>query len=164
MSKGNDWIDVKAEVNLIKDYLTIQSLRYSDILRFEIRVDDDIQKYPMLKLTLQPLVENALYHGIKNKRGGGVITVWGYREKDELVFRIEDDGVGMTEKQLAHIAHELYQKPHSVEVTGDGGFGLKNVNSRIKLYYGEQYGLTLRAREGGGMIAEVRLGLESGNV
>ena len=164
LSKGYDWISVQTEVNLVRDYLIIQKIRYAEILDFNIEIEADILQYPMLKLTLQPLVENALYHGIKNKRGGGRIVVKGWKNGEELVFIVDDNGAGMPKSQLASLTNELENQPNSIDVAGEGGYGLKNVNSRIKLYYGSRFGIRITSSEAVGTCVEVRLGLEGANV
>lgn len=145
LSKGKDWIDVKDEVEHIRSYLIIQKIRYRDILDFRIEVDDDILNYKILKLTLQPIVENALYHGIKYRRAGGTIIINGKKTNEGLLqFEVNDNGIGMSEEKLAEIQAELNND--SVEpVIKENGFGLNNVHKRIRLYYGKQFGITLKS-------------------
>ena len=110
LSKGESEITIRNEREHVKNYLEIQRYRYQDILDYEIDISDDILDYHIQKLTLQPIVENAIYHGIKNKRGGGKITVEGYLsnrdEKSEgdvsgtIIFKIKDSGIGMNEEEL----------------------------------------------------------------
>lgn len=141
LSKGKDWISISDEVSHIRSYLIIQKIRYRDILDFSIEVDSSILEYKILKLTLQPLVENALYHGIKNKREGGTIIIRGYKvDEDRIVFEIIDNGAGMPAERLAEIRNEL-GSGLMAPVVNDSGFGLNNVHKRIRLYYGTQYGL-----------------------
>jgi two-component system sensor histidine kinase YesM len=145
LSKGRDWISIKDEVEHVRSYLIIQKIRYRDILDFKIEVDEDILNYKILKLTLQPVVENALYHGIKNRRSGGTILIKGSKSDDGyLVFEIIDNGIGMTEEILLQLQSELDND--SIEPTiKESGFGLSNVHKRIKLYYGKQYGICLKS-------------------
>ena len=145
LSKGKDWIDVKDEVEHIRSYLIIQKIRYRDILDFQIEVDEDILNYKVLKLTLQPVVENALYHGIKYRRTGGTIFIKGTKTSDGLLrFEVNDNGIGMSEEKIAEIQAELNND--SIEpIVKDSGFGLNNVHKRIRLYYGKQYGITLKS-------------------
>ena len=148
LSKGKDWIPVREEVEHISSYLTIQKIRYRDILDFAIDVEPEALDATMLKLTLQPLVENALYHGIKNKRSGGVITVRGRRWDDNrLLVEVSDNGIGMTAEKVAQLRTALASEGFA---GSDSGFGLCNVNQRVKLYYGKQYGLTLESEYGQG--------------
>ncbi len=145
LSKGKEWITIKEEIEHIKSYLIIQKMRYRDILDFKIEVEEDILDSKILKLTLQPLVENALYHGIKNRREGGTINIKGSKlEDNRLEFQVIDNGMGMAAERLVQIREELDND--SIEpVLKDSGFGLANVHRRIKLYYGKQYGITIES-------------------
>lgn len=142
LSKGQDWITIGEEIERTRSYLTIQKMRYRDIMDFGMEVDQAISDYTILKLILQPLVENALYHGLKNQRGGGTITVRAKQRNDnEVLIEVEDDGVGFTPEKLAQI--NAMMNDDSDEIRFERGFGLNNVTKRIKLYYGKQYGLTI---------------------
>jgi two-component system sensor histidine kinase YesM len=148
LSKGKDWITVGEEIEHISSYLTIQKIRYRDILDYVIDVDPEVLDATMLKLTLQPLVENALYHGIKNKRSGGVITVRGRRWDDgHLLVEVSDNGIGMTAEKVAQLRAALANEGLAAR---ESGFGLCNVHQRVKLYYGKQYGLTVESEYGQG--------------
>ena len=129
LNKGNEWVHVKDELKHIESYLTIQKIRYRDILDYSIECEKSIRQSKILKLLLQPLVENALYHGIKYKRSKGLITVHGWMETDDeyrnwLCFSVEDNGIGMKAAKLAAIRE---QKSSS--------YGLYNVCKRMELYY-----------------------------
>jgi two-component system, sensor histidine kinase YesM len=146
LSKGQDWITIDQEIEHVKSYLTIQKMRYRDILDYQIEVEEEILSGTILKLTLQPLVENALYHGIKKKRDGGTITVRARRAAENLIFlEILDDGIGFTPYKLGQLQRAMNQDSEDFSFS-DGGFGLENVNRRIKLYYGKQYGLTIESQ------------------
>lgn len=146
LSKGKDWITVRDEIEHIESYLAIQKMRYRDILDYRIDMPNDLCDGQMLKLTLQPLVENALYHGIKNKRNGGMIVVRGRRlDGDLLQIQIEDNGIGMMQEQLTQ-TRALLDTPFDDAVIGENGYGINNVNQRIKLYYGQQYGLAIESK------------------
>jgi two-component system, sensor histidine kinase YesM len=146
LSKGQDWITIDQEIEHIRCYLTIQKLRYQDILDYSIEVDEDILTGTILKLTLQPLVENALYHGIKNKRTGGLIIVRARRAgQDEVMLEIIDDGVGFTPYKLGRIKASLADDTGDISLS-ESGFGLENVHKRIQLYYGKQYGLSVQSK------------------
>jgi two-component system sensor histidine kinase YesM len=136
LNRGDEWVRVQDEFNHIKSYLTIQKIRYRDILDYSIEYEYEMEQSIMLKLLLQPLVENALYHGIKNKRGKGTIIVRGWSEKDHLCFSVADNGIGMTEEQLASVREQLAgmpgQKTPEVE---NRIYGLYNVAKRLELYY-----------------------------
>jgi two-component system, sensor histidine kinase YesM len=108
LSKGMDWITIGEEVDRIRNYLTIQKMRYQDILDFETEVEDGVAQNTILKLLLQPLVENALYHGIKNKRQKGMISVRARRRgRDEILFEVQDNGIGFKPQKLAKLRAEL---------------------------------------------------------
>jgi two-component system, sensor histidine kinase YesM len=144
LSKGMDWITIGEEVERIKSYLTIQKMRYRDILDFKIEVGQDVAENTILKLILQPLVENALYHGIKNKRQGGTISVRARRNGEgEVLLEVEDDGIGFTPEKLAQLRAEL--DDDSGDIKMESGYGIGNVNNRIRLYYGKQYGLSVQS-------------------
>jgi len=146
LSKGKDWIPIQQEIEHVRSYLTIQKMRYRDILDYEIDVDQDVLDGTILKLTLQPLVENALYHGIKSKRNGGIIAVRARRAEPNLILlEVEDDGVGFTPYKLAQIQASLNDDSSEISLK-ESGFGLENVNKRIKLYYGRQYGITVQSQ------------------
>jgi len=146
LSKGKDWIPIQEEIEHVRSYLHIQKIRYRDILDYEIDVDDNILDGTILKLTLQPLAENALYHGIKNKRSGGTIWVRARRkDQNQVLLEVQDDGIGCTPYRLARIQERLDDESYEISQE-DGGFGLANVNKRIKLYYGNQYGLSIESQ------------------
>ena len=142
LSSGADWIPLSQEKKHIEGYLKIQQTRYRDIMKYEIDIPDEIGKYYILKLLLQPLVENALYHGIKIRRGGGTIYVIAREEEGYLVFCVKDTGCGMTPEQLEELNKRI-RKENPKFSEGGGGFGLVNVNMRIRLYYNEPEGLQI---------------------
>jgi two-component system sensor histidine kinase YesM len=146
LSKGKDWISLRQELEHVNSYLKIQQMRYRDILEYRFEVDEGLLNNAILKLTLQPLVENALYHGIKTKRGGGEIVVSVKRGgRNSIVLEVCDDGVGFTPYKLAQIREVLSTESGGMTMN-KGGFGLPNVNKRIKLYYGNQYGLSIQSQ------------------
>ena len=136
LNRGNEWVRVQDELKHIESYLTIQKIRYRDILDYSIEYEDVMQQKTILKLLLQPLVENALYHGIKNKRGKGLISVHGWMENkdsDWLFFRVKDNGIGMTAEQSAAIQKQMDNPDDSPPEARS--FGLYNVGKRLELYY-----------------------------
>jgi two-component system sensor histidine kinase YesM len=144
LSKGKDWIAIREEIERTRSYLTIQKMRYRDIMDYQIEVDDAVANCTILKLILQPLVENALYHGLKNQRRRGAITIRAkQKNEDEVLLQVEDDGVGIPPEKLARITAMM--NDNSDEIRFERGFGLDNVNKRIKLYYGKQYGLSINS-------------------
>jgi two-component system sensor histidine kinase YesM len=166
LSKGMDWITIREEVERIRSYLTIQKMRYRDILDFKIEVDEDVAENTILKLILQPLVENALYHGIKNKRQGGMISVRARRKgEDEVMLEVEDDGIGFTSEKLAQLRAELDDDSGDIKL--ESGFGIGNVNKRIRLYYGKPYGLSIQSEYSTGtcvtLVIPAKMGAASQN-
>lgn len=150
LSKGEDIIPLSEEKRHTLSYLEIQQSRYRDILEFEMRIPDEFDKIMVPKLTLQPLAENALYHGIKNKRGGGRIIIEGIDDGDDLILRVSDNGQGMTKERLMEIKKAIR--------TGEReGFGLAAVAERIHLYYGSGYGMDIFSEEGRGTVTEIHL-------
>jgi two-component system sensor histidine kinase YesM len=144
LSKGRDWITISEEIERTRSYLTIQKMRYRDILDYRIEIDDDVRDNTVLKLILQPLVENALYHGIKNKRSGGMIHVRAGQNGDgQIVLEVEDNGIGFTPERLAHVRAQIGDD--SDEIRLESGFGIDNINKRVQLYYGRQYGLSIES-------------------
>ncbi len=151
ISNEQEVVTVAEEVEYTEAYLTIQKMRYKDKLEYEICVEPEIHQEEIVKLILQPLVENAIYHGIKYKEGKGMIRILGFKEGDCMILRVEDDGKGMDAETLAHI----FEK-HARD-TKSNGVGLKNVNERIQLYYGAEYGLTYESELGKGTKATIVL-------
>lgn len=143
LNRGLDWIPLKDEMEHVRSYLVIQQMRYRDILDYEIDAPEQLGDYRILKMTLQPIVENALYHGIKNKRGKGLIRVSCQSvSEQELRIVVEDNGIGMNEERLERLREQLGRHIIPEETTGSevsGGFGLHNVQQRLRLYYGESY-------------------------
>jgi two-component system sensor histidine kinase YesM len=136
LNRGDEWLRVKDEFKHIESYLTVQKIRYRDILDYSIEYEREMEQKVMLKLLLQPLVENALYHGIKNKRGRGTIVVRGWQEKGFLCFSVADNGVGMKSEQLASVKAQLEVNPaRIIGETENRIYGLYNVAKRLELYY-----------------------------
>jgi len=139
LSRGHEWITIAQELDHIKNYLTIQKIRYNDILNYEIHVDDELLDCPIIKLVLQPLIENAIYHGIKNKRGRGniqVIVEYTNITKRSIKIEIKDNGAGFTPERLLEVQEELKKGDVDSEKL-TSVYGLYNVNKKLKLYYGE---------------------------
>ena len=152
LSSGADWIPISQEKKHIEGYLRIQQTRYRDILRYEIDIPEEIGHYYILKLLLQPLVENAIYHGIKIKRGGGLIRVTAQLVDDMFEFAVSDTGTGMTEEQLKEL-NERMKKGQPTVSEGSGGFGMVNVNLRIRLYYNQPEGLKIESSNEGTTVS-----------
>ena len=148
LSSGADWIPVSQELKHVSAYLSIQKTRYRDILDYEVDQPEGLEEIYMLKLLLQPLVENALYHGIKNKRGGGKIQVRVKYQNGLMTFIVADTGKGMTPEQLKELEESLRAEiptAQAAQEPGHSGFGMRNVDMRIRLYYRKQRGLIMRS-------------------
>ena len=141
LNQGKDIISIREEIQHVRSYLEIQQVRYQDILKYEIQVPKELNKYMIPKITIQPLVENALYHGIKNKRGPGRITVGAKREKEYFVIFIEDNGIGINKERLEQVRNKILYKTSA----GNDIYGLYNVNERIRLNFGEKYGISIES-------------------
>ena len=139
LSHGIDFIPIHDEIEHVRNYLIIQQIRYSDVLSYEIDVDEDIPNKKILKLLLQPLVENSLYHGIKNTRDRGKITVSVKKDDGEIRFTVADTGIGMKPETLEALKYEINHG------NGEKGYGLFNVNRRLKLYYDLQEGIEIKS-------------------
>ena len=148
LSKGKDIIPLSEEERHTLSYLELQQSRYRDILEFEINIPAELDNIMVPKLTLQPLAENALYHGIKNKRGKGKILIEGFDLGEDMMLRVTDNGQGMTPERL----HEVQE---AIRTGERAGFGLAAVSERIALYYGPGYGLKISSTEGEGTVMEV---------
>ncbi len=155
LSHGQEFISIKEEERHIRSYLEIQQVRYHDILDYEIVIDSQLYPYKILKLTLQPLVENALYHGIKYKRAMGKITIRGSmiqeEGQDKICLLVEDNGVGMESEELERLQKEITRPCKETE----SGFGLANVNERIRMNFGMEYGMTIMSKKGEGTKVQV---------
>lgn len=148
LSKGKEVITIREEEQHIRSYLEIQQVRYHDILDYSIEIDPKIYNFHILKLTLQPLIENSLYHGIKYKRAKGEIRVTGHlvESKSNIELIVEDTGVGMDEDTLKRLREEIERPCKKTE----SGFGLANVNERIRMNFGPEYGMTIFSKQNEG--------------
>ena len=154
LSKGQSEITIQNEREHVKNYLEIQRYRYQDILDFEIDFEESILEYHIQKLTLQPIVENALYHGIKNKRGGGSIKVTGNEDGDDIVFTVQDTGKGMSEEELERLKSLI---AGNIVVEEQNGFGMANVEKRLQMQYGAAYGIKVDSTLDEGTTVTVRI-------
>lgn len=154
LSGDRDFISLKEEFQHIEAYLKIQSFRYRDILSFELDLPSDLEDYQIIKMALQPIVENALYYGIKYKRSMGKITVRAVDGDDCVRILVIDDGIGMEREELLELRHTVSIGGHITE--NDNGFGMANVAERLRMNYGETYGLFVDSEYGKGTTVEVR--------
>lgn len=151
LSKGKEYITIQEEELHILSYLQIQQARYRDILEYDVDMSQEIYPYKILKMTLQPLVENALYHGIKYKRAKGKITVTGSLKNQKIHLMVEDNGVGMEQEELDQLRIEIQRPCKETE----SGFGLANVNERIRMNFGAEYGMTIESAKGEGTRVKI---------
>lgn len=153
LSKGKSIILVKDELEHVRNYLMIQQMRFKNKFTYTIEAEPDTLELASLKLMLQPLVENAIYHGMEFMDGDGEIEVRVSREGEDLWFVIRDNGLGMTGEQVLSL---LSEHPHVTSRRGSG-IGVKNVNERIRLYFGEEYGLLIESEPDEGTVIRIHL-------
>lgn len=153
LSKGRAVIPLRDELDRIENYLTILKLRYKNKFRYEIDVPPNLLNSRILKLSLQPLVENAIYHGIKEQSEEGIILIRAIEGKDRIIIEIEDSGKGMSTEKIS----ELNNNIHNQSRGNDMSYGLHNVQERIEIFFGAEYGLSFRKRTGGGTIVSMIL-------
>ena len=145
LSHGKDIITVKEEITHVSNYLYIQKIRYKDKLNYVIHVDESLYAIEVPKLILQPLVENAIYHGVKAKRGGGTITITGVPEGENLVFTVQDNGAGMPQEKVEELNRRMSERSVLDE---QKSFGLFYIRERIQLCYGKGYGVHVESTLG----------------
>ena len=155
LNKGRDIVTIEDEINHIRNYVQIQNLRFENRIKLLMEIDGSLFHYNILKIVLQPIVENSILHGILEGRNmaEGTIRLRGRMEVNDIVLAVEDDGVGMSEEKTADIlTGESTSEAH--------GYGVRNINHRIKLCYGMQYGLTYHSSPGCGTLVEIRIPAE----
>lgn len=156
LSHGKDIITVKEEITHVSNYLYIQKIRYKDKLNYVIHVDESLYAIEVPKLILQPLVKNAIYHGVKAKRGGGTITITGVPEGENLVFTVQDDGAGMLQEKVEELNRRMSERSVLDEKKS---FGLFYIQERIQLCYGKGYGVHVESTLGEGTRVTITLPL-----
>lgn len=156
LNSGLDLVSIQDEMECIESYITILNMRYDDKINMTYDVEEDIKERKILKLILQPIVENAAHHGIRNKKGEGTISIKGYRDEDEIIFIVTDDGLGMSEDRIHEIVEGKIQKEKS-------GFGLYSSAQRISLYYGIAKPITITSELGNGTEITIRVKVISEN-
>ena len=156
ISNEDELVSIGQEAEYARSYLTIQKMRYKDKLEFQIDISPAIFGVKIIKLVLQPIIENAIYHGLKYKDSKGFLIVRGYQEGEKAVLEVEDNGVGMDEETLSHIFEKHKVNYHS------NGVGVYNVQKRLKLYYGEEYGIVYKSKKNEGTRAVITIPMETG--
>ncbi len=151
LSKGHEVISLSEELEHVHNYLIIQQIRYQGKFEFSIQVEEGLQDCPTIKLIVQPIVENAIYHGIKYLQEMGHITIKAYRRKPgAIVLEIQDNGVGMDEEKLTKIL--TFSGIHSPR---GSGIGVRNVHQRVQLYYGSDFGLEISSELDEGTLVRI---------
>ncbi|MBA4347633.1 MAG: hypothetical protein C0413_02135 [Clostridiales bacterium] len=149
LSGGSDIVSLEQEVHITASYLYIQMIRYNDCLKYSIDIPKELLSYQIPKLTLQPLVENAIYHGIRESSKMGEIRVFGRLEEGVCHISVQDSGCGMDERQLMRLRADINNADR------ESGFGLSSIHARLTLMYGDAYGLTVESELGAGTCATV---------
>lgn len=149
LNSGRELVSVEDEIDCIKSYVTILNVRYNNGIHLECEIEERMKKKKILKLIMQPIIENAVHHGIRNRDGEGTITIKGYEDEDEMIFIVTDDGVGMTEEQIADILNGRGKGSKS-------GFGLYSSIQRISLFYGINIPITITSEIESGTEITIR--------
>jgi two-component system sensor histidine kinase YesM len=159
LSKGKEMIPIEQELEMVRIYLNIQKIRFTDRFEFQFFLEPGVASYPVAKLILQPIVENAIMHGIRKLRVPGVITIIGRLEDDDVVLEVADNGVGMREEHIDTLKALLLTDVLAEDVITSSGYGLKNVDSRLKLTYGGHYRMSIHSSVEGnsGTIIQIRI-------
>lgn len=152
LNSGKDLVSVKDEIACIKSYITILNIRYENKIVVQYDVEEDILQEQMLKLILQPVVENAVHHGLAEKNHSGLIAIKGYRDEKELIFIVTDDGCGMSEELIEKIMRGETQKDKH-------GFGMYSLKQRVALYYHIENPVMIHSEVGSGTEVTIRLGI-----
>lgn len=149
ISKGHELIPIEKEVEHASSYLQIEKFRYKNQFTYSFQVEENCLPYLCNKITLQPIIENAIYHGVNQMVDEGKIEIRIFGQGSDIVFQVEDNGIGMTEEQCRNILKK--------EPSDRTGIGIKNVNDRIRIYFGEQYGLRIQSELDVGTLVEIRM-------
>ena len=149
ISRGHELIPIEKELQHAQSYLHIQNFRYKNQFRYQFDVDEACLSYYCNKITLQPIIENAIYHGMDRMVDEGMIRISIHQSEDKIIFTVEDNGVGMEPEQIEEI---FRRKPD-----GKSGIGIKNVNDRLKIWFGDAYGITIESVPDEGTKVTVRM-------
>jgi two-component system sensor histidine kinase YesM len=156
LNKGAQFTSVEQEIAHVRHYANIQAIRYPDQFDIVFAIDSQLYLKKILKLLLQPLIENALVHGLQKKPGKGAISVHASLQGSLMTFTVEDSGAGIAADKLAHIRTRL-NEPEEVRGESKDHYGLRNVNLRLLLHYGADAGLKIESTEGVGTIVSFSL-------
>lgn len=156
LNSGSEFTTVEKEIEYLNYYIAIQKKRYEETIAFELDIEKGTQECRTIKLVFQPLVENAIYHGIEKKGSNGTIHISVWREEKSLYFQVQDDGAGADERSVARLLTQPGED--------NRGFAIRNVHDRVRLHYGEPYGLKFRSKIGSGTVVTVTQPLEEENL
>lgn len=155
-AKGEDEVRLRDEISIIKSYIRIQQMRFAGKIEVYYFIPEEVLEYKVLKMLLQPIVENAIFHGLEPKSGSGSLYIGASRTKEQaLVITVKDDGVGIQQKQLKELQRELLDRSADTR----RHVGTLNTNARIRLAYGEEYGVTIDSHPDDGTTVVIRLPL-----
>lgn len=160
LSNGREFYKVRDELDHAKQYLLINQLRLKDCFRFELQADPAIADYYTIKILLQPVVENAIKHGIDKNKKDGIIRISAFQMEGDIIFEVSDNGNGIGKDRLKAI-QALLANHSQVYMDSGNGFGLYNVNMRLWMQYGEQYGVTLESSEESGTTVRIKIPVQS---
>ncbi len=144
-------VSIKDEISYAKHYAEIMGMRFGNSLKFDYQIDNSLSEYKAIRLTLQPLIENAIYHGIQPKNNSGTVTIHCYKQNDSIILAVHDNGIGIHPEKLQEINTNLNSNIIHEHI------GLYNVQNRIKLFFGEKYGVALTSEYGKGTTSEIRI-------
>jgi two-component system sensor histidine kinase YesM len=154
INRNQERVTVREEIEHLKDYIMLQKVRFEDIFDIEVNVDESLNEKNIIKLILQPIVENAVYHGMDSVESGGKIEIIGYEKENNIIFEVIDNGIGMDEKLVEKMNNYINDLDDTMK-----SIGLKNVNKRIQLHYGSEYGVKVFSKQGIGTRVQVTIPL-----
>ena len=153
LNKGKYIVTLEEEISHVKSYVTIQNFRFEDKIKLIVNVDEALLEYKILKIILQPIVENSILHGILFKKDHeGIIIIDAHIQGMDLILTVQDDGVGMTRQHIEDVFVNRENRKH--------GYGVRNIHERLRLYYGEEYGLSYESEEGVGTCVTIKIRLD----
>jgi two-component system sensor histidine kinase YesM len=151
-NQGNEIISIARELEIIREYISIQLFAFDDTFNVEYSIDPEVNNWYTIKLILQPIVENAIIHGLVKKRDySGKIKISGKIENDDILFEVEDNGAGMDEDTLIKLS-----QGDSLKKTSKG-YGIRNVQERIQLIFGASYGLSIQSKKNSGTKVTIKI-------
>ena len=159
INRDNEIVTIGEEIEHVRNYISIQKYRYGEKFDVEYDLDDDVCKYKIIKFIIQPLIENAIYHGIETKRGRGHLRITARKHENTVIVKVIDDGIGIPEDKVNNInrAFQGFEYKEEKQEHGSIGIGITNVDSRIKLYYGKNYGLKIESSENSGTMVQITI-------